>query len=1543
MYARLDPSPQKEISLQFWVSFLDKSAIYSIATTAITALVLMGMSSLAFFIHPYHYNDTNVTFYHQIVAVCIYLVIWAVLNSVICGSLIYYKYSRLHVPDFQAGQFVLFWRSLGYFVLGARILVFIVQMRTLGSVRGRPGLNVPTVEAIDHNVWSPEYAAATLLLNVFQSLMMSMQPFPWPWALLLCLIQVVEECVVLYLLQDQWTSVPSTTLLQVYLFAGASFASIPFAAGKYIHFNLEAFKLSVQHEQDAQQKRRFVELLCSDIRLPLQYIGNAVATLPQEHLTPSLKWEFNRMVRNYRSVNSLVECVFLLMKIDENRFQVGPAHKLLDVGKLFYKRIITNQQLHLDTLFTTCFGIDIRTPTVIEIPETGLIKLLENIVNIANINIAAHFHAVDSLAKLASLDQQRAGSLTITCLNITDSPTKRTRDYMKEFPPVKAQQLSCLKICARSHCPLTAQVQTSFDSNSCHMVAIRAVTHLMFGTFAVQVVNGLEQIEIELPCYQWIQKSQAGDEEFVPLQQHASINSLWDPSFDPLIGGHTRGKDAIRLVAVLEEEGIEACVMAMLDKAPHLACEFTGLVELLDNISMNSQQQGTSERDEKRDSSFGGYNDAVVIIASKLASCELIRRHGFPGKLVICTASLPYLESQVVSFTCDLALPIPCLPADTQALLAFIYRGIDKPIVHPLQSRESSLRNDLVQTSKIITTQLQLQQRSFWNTLSARSLYETLLAVKYFLFGDFLCNNDDQGDGLLTTKHLEYERYSVFGLHLFEIGIEKSFFIWRSINPVDTLAFELGQRVSLLLQIFLQLAYDVIKAPRSSWLTAFGYLTILVLIFAREYVFRVISLVKLSISPENTYYALWKMGIIVGYFVILSDILGFYRAFEAQRNAGLINSVGELIDGLYADVTGSQMIVALAFVLILSSQWTIYFPWPTSLLLASIIIARQCFVVAALRPFIDRSLELLLFTFFIHYGVILIISLYHTETLQRTHFRAYRKMAHSDRFMTHIHETFIKDVSKPLATLSADKATMIRVFEASIRSYSFVMNREQLRNWSLCKFGYLVIEGVVCQLRFRHQMAISSCLPVLDSKKPDDGTFGWRFIPVVLANEVTLLASSIQALVFSDRYDVNITYQIDHRIAYIRTDVKILRTVLGNALSTAYRNIQRKLQITSNHRGQSIHHICIRITQWQSIENTNALNQKSPSSPSIKRNLKRLKFVDPRLLVIEVLDTGTMETNPHAPHPQQSRDRDILSQSHSLAVSWKTCKDIVLQAGASMCPQLAAQSFYDVQPLCHPFSPYACRQRFTLPYKLDSATMIFARDPFISGLHAKETHVAIHFDKFLLNYDKWLSGQPQQAHAVSNGNPSVAWARLTNILPSESNSASTESPLMVLIYERPPRYRGVIGANAPYFHCLRAFERQNWRYQVIFDVSTPESLELLKQASCVVIDNCVYNNRNDPSSADVNHHDPSHHVLEPHVNLATYLRVMGYVMITVGMFSEFDSNLSKTASMKANYDAVLVEPILPDAIDQLVSLLRDRLLSLLLNLQLHSNKSISLD
>lgn len=229
-----DSAHRERLSRQFWVTFLDKSSPYTIAITSFNMIILLGLSTFIFaFPTPTTAppKTASISFgsFHQYQGVAVMLLIWVVVNGSMCGALSYYQYLRRFKSDDMARDFVPRWIQLGSFLVLLRFLTMVTQLRSLG-IATLPADFTLSIECESASC-AMEIVIASLLLNVFQTYILSIQPFPWPWSFYWCIIQVTEIFMSMYSLRHQWSEVPSVIMLELYLYIACTYIYAPFVSG----------------------------------------------------------------------------------------------------------------------------------------------------------------------------------------------------------------------------------------------------------------------------------------------------------------------------------------------------------------------------------------------------------------------------------------------------------------------------------------------------------------------------------------------------------------------------------------------------------------------------------------------------------------------------------------------------------------------------------------------------------------------------------------------------------------------------------------------------------------------------------------------------------------------------------------------------------------------------------------------------------------------------------------------------------------------------------------------------------------------------------------------------------------------------------------------------------------------------------------------------------------------------------------------------------------------------------------------------------------
>eukprot|EP01034_Spumella_vulgaris_P029325 gene29325-36357_t len=260
-------------------------------------------------------------------------------------------------------------------------------------------LESDSYEANDHGF---VYVFLQMLIDTIETFVFSLVPFPWPWGIYLCSVEWIAQMLRLNNCGSKISSkeayewvVPTAYLSLLFLYLGVlMLSSVTFERSA-----VESYRNNRRQKRDADEKRKLVDLLVSDVKVPLQYLLHGVNNLEVsslyknervKQLSASIAW-------NADLVNNMADDLLLLVRIAENRFIFRCNHTVNRLSECLKSLLEESAGTGLTTNYSKVFS-SIRT----QLPPQSFVtdKLCLNVLLKYFIFFAAKFAAHCTAKKL---------------------------------------------------------------------------------------------------------------------------------------------------------------------------------------------------------------------------------------------------------------------------------------------------------------------------------------------------------------------------------------------------------------------------------------------------------------------------------------------------------------------------------------------------------------------------------------------------------------------------------------------------------------------------------------------------------------------------------------------------------------------------------------------------------------------------------------------------------------------------------------------------------------------------------------------------------------------------------------------------------------------------------------------------------------------------------------------------------------------------------------------------------------------------------------
>jgi hypothetical protein len=483
----------------------------------------------------------------------------------------------------------------------------------------------------------------------------------------------------------------------------------------------------------------------------------------------------------------------------------------------------------------------------------------------------------------------------------------------------------------------------------------------------------------------------------------------------------------------------------------------------------------------------------------------------------------------------------------------------------------------------------------------------------------------DSPTNLRLTNHLEYEEnrnrfglsteYLSFRMNKFTPDIEISFMEWRVLNPTNRF-FHVSKLVDVSYFIFQSaVVFQTFFSPsNTNSYNFFSAILIWIIVLLRNKVYKLFAKIK---NPFFTilfrYISLRTFWTVIPNIISVTVIMraiSFYIHY--QNNLVEFDNLEQLTRVDYKfyslNINGSVIITEFIMQSYATLLWAMNVPWPFSLLLLfSICLRSTCYQVLIFRYFINNDpIFITILSLHIVYYLYVGILMYYFEDTQRNEFRKYRIRNDSRISMRNSIRLCQKDMKLPLNNILTNYNSFL--FQLNNRCKDFDSFNSQKGKVligdvnSLYSPIYLLNE---INFLFSYKNKESN-----NHKKSVNQVDNFKLTNpmltdiILLKYELQRIAYIFQTCKYSMSMNLKIYLIVDSDLSLIKTNKKVLCSIITNAISVAIKKINYKIEIDTDIRGKEVHEITIQVN---SVDYTGANSRP---------------FFYMRSMVIDIYDTG---------------------------------------------------------------------------------------------------------------------------------------------------------------------------------------------------------------------------------------------------------------------------------------------------------------------------------
>lgn len=259
---------------KFWSYFLNQATSYVIVIQLVNLIFLVFMAVVMCLSRNIVKTGSIESGYELILAD---LMVWATLSVVTIGALLIMRYSKdtlRAVVGEGSGTIFETWKKIGQFILLVRLLIVIVNL----SLRATNKYGFCYIHGEGERYADNTFQVILILacLCSVETMVFSTLSFPVPWAIVFCLIELVGQqgfrfltCSHVLFANGNYISFVSIgaflAIVAMYSIVGLN-TSVILLSSKNFYQNTQRL------DSAAAEKRRFLDLLCTEIRSPLQHV-----------------------------------------------------------------------------------------------------------------------------------------------------------------------------------------------------------------------------------------------------------------------------------------------------------------------------------------------------------------------------------------------------------------------------------------------------------------------------------------------------------------------------------------------------------------------------------------------------------------------------------------------------------------------------------------------------------------------------------------------------------------------------------------------------------------------------------------------------------------------------------------------------------------------------------------------------------------------------------------------------------------------------------------------------------------------------------------------------------------------------------------------------------------------------------------------------------------------------------------------------------------------------------------------------------------------
>jgi signal transduction histidine kinase len=1192
------------------------------------------------------------------------IVIWIALSVLVLSFFIAWKYKPGPLKRLTFNIFCDYWYEIGAALLLSRFLILVVRITHIVQSGGQCMDAMDLVGADDDTFG---YMLIKMTVDTYQAFVMVMLPFPQPWGAAMTLVELFRQITRLQTCErrittdanQQWIGNLALTMLFYCYVVMLLIPSVYLESSFRIRFR----RIQMQREAE-QSKREMVGFLSTDVRVPLQYMLHAISSVDFVGIAGSNVQPLLSDIHRYSAiVNDIADELLLLVRIKESRYKskqipVEDLRCVLDgaVESFRYQLAALSPSAVEDSSASEAY-VHVTTPAVrLEVDESCLLAIVRHLL----------VFLTQEPKRSAGSNAERQNADTVLFEAAQHRPQVHVYAHVQKTKGSTAGEV-VVRVTGKKQQEKwseSRQVQQATTSYVCATIAVACA-----GTFVVQ---GEGDFVLTLPC---VCESSAGHltEGEVGAEPGADDMSLGAGSVmsgQRSVGTNRHSHEALRLDQALLEEKIKMSANMLARFKRHKVCAVVAdtvlervITSAIHRMKLND---GLTVLHELQRGSYVPV--AMLTFVTSYELCVELRLREYQGLVVLFSGSINYLDDAQIT-NLDYCLPLPSSDLHIVRFIEWLVGVHDREAARNaaaeaevrdqgLHKRVAEGRRDSLQTGgKARVKGTASSSRGWW------TVTRLFLAVAVALVDFVRSTAVGVTATLVLMRDCIYSKSMFFMVVPLPPGTLEGYTKWKILNPAGSWyhrSAEVWFRAFPRFIFGLFLETLVFKNQLTS-VVPICFITGLMMVKESAY--------KFVLKPRG-----WKLH---HYWLIMPVLASLYYLISILQDTGSYDTkpmtLQEFQQTKFVDRSGRQQLYGAILSSVAQRMYSMSWIHPLNLLLLVLTYARTTQVLwTVLRCLASLQMAQYLQIVYTQVTLLNMVYLTHQEHSYRAEFIATYDHILSKVFLDQCLDICQQDIRKPLEILLGRKNDLMQVLNRAALSRAFTIDKTVLTRLEPLQVSHMLLSEMVSEFGYSQYL-----LPVVEGaalvRQPVEALQLGRAV----ADIVSAFSSS------SADYHVRLVAEVDHQLAVIRVDWRMLSVILTNLINAALRNIRDD---------------CIETPRNKDLINTIFIKFVALNTE------EKVPFVAPRVMLVNVCDSSSRAALLRDNNATDEVDAASVTPATSSVLD--ASESTTFQYGRSMCGRLVQK--VSPNPIFHTIysaeSPLKTVQRFTFPYQLSPQT-----------------------------------------------------------------------------------------------------------------------------------------------------------------------------------------------------------------------------------------------